>query len=381
MRPDGGQDPPARRRSALVPGMVATVGLIAAVWLFRPSGSQQATPSPSTTVETTQPTSLTTLPFLEVEVPLALIFDDGLDRAIVIDPNDSALHPVPVEGQRPGDQPYRLERVEDHLIVGWDEIYAVDLSSGVSSPVGDATIYVPASEPDRVWLIDYPSGRIGPETPTAWQASVARDTLRPRMTLPLAEPPAIGVPGGLAVETDSGISIIESSDLVVELVDTGPSFVSDVSAVGEPVLAWCDDKCEAFHISEIASGEDTTFGDLTRGDRFEARAARFSPNGRYVAAPTAAGDIVIYDREQGRTSIAFGIPVVPMVVEWSADGSWLVGSGRDEGDDLTMIGVHELGTGVTLIFGLTERLGRAFVVVGEDTAEHFLANSVVAPSS
>lgn len=111
--------------------------------------------------------------------------------------------------------------------------------------------------------------------------------------MPLTEPPAIGVPGGLAVETDSGISIIETSDLVVELVDTGPSFVSDVSAVGEPVLAWCDDLCEAFHISEIASGEDTTFGDLTRGDRFEAKAARFSPHGRYLAAPTAAGDIVI----------------------------------------------------------------------------------------
>ena len=337
VRPDGGQHPPARRPSAVVLGVVTVVGVIAAVWLFRPSGSSEATPSSVTSVETTQTASATTLPFLEVEVPLALIFDDGLDGVIVVDPNDSVPYLVSVEGQRPGDQPYRLELVDGHLIVGWAEIYAADLLSGDSSPIGDATIYVPASESDRVWLVDYPSGRIGPETPIAWQASVAGNTLSPRMTLPLTEPPAIGVPGGLAVETDSGISIVQSPDLVIELVDTGPAFISDVSAVGEPVLAWCDEQCESFHISEIASGEDTMFGEMTGGDRFmnggdrfESRAARFSPNGRYVAAPSTDGDVVIYDREEDGLSVAFGIPASPMTVEWSADGSWLVASGRDQ---------------------------------------------------
>ena len=43
-----------------------------------------------------------------------------------------------------------------------------------------------------------------------------------------------------------------------------------------------------------------------------------------------------------------------------------------------MIGLHELETGVTLIFGLPQHVGSAFVVVGENDAEQFLTNSVAA---
>jgi hypothetical protein len=103
-------------------------------------------------VVTSDTASATTFPSSMTETPWALIFDDGVEGVTVLDPNDPAGgEGIPIEGQRRGDQPYRLELVAGHLVVGWNQVYAVDLDTAESTLLGEATVFVPGAEPDRVW--------------------------------------------------------------------------------------------------------------------------------------------------------------------------------------------------------------------------------------
>jgi hypothetical protein len=62
------------------------------------------------------------------------------------------------------------------------------------------------------------------------------------------------------------------------------------------------------HITDIPFIEDQTIIHRGQGTRFLARAARFSSDGRYLAAPTEAGDIIVFDRDTERSHVAFSLP-------------------------------------------------------------------------
>ena len=180
-----------------------------------------------------------------------------------------------MKGQRPGDQPYRLEFVDGHLIVGWEEIYAVDIASGESTLIGEATIFVLAAESDRAWLIDYSGGRIGSGGLQVWQVSVFGEVLTTPVEIETSGFPAIGVPGGLAIESDSGISILDPARGSVVELGSGASFISDVTVGRGSALAWCSDPCDEFHVTELISDVDQVFTHPGQRLRFVARSARF----------------------------------------------------------------------------------------------------------
>jgi hypothetical protein len=311
---------------------------------------------------------------LLTDTPWALIFDDGLEGVVVLDPNDPIGHESNVEGQRPGDQPYRLELVDSHLIVGWGQVHAVDVESGESTVIGEATLFVPAAESDRIWLIDYPGAAIGSGTPQAWQVSSTGEELTSPVEIETDGFPAIGVPGGLAIESDSGISIWDLTQEEVVELGSGPGFVSDVTVGHQSALAWCDDPCDEFHITEITSGSDQVFTHPGLGTRYLARSARFSGDGRYLAAPTESGDIIVFDRETGRAHIAFSTPDSRRaVIRWAPSGLELFASIPDQNGLSTTIAYHRLGTGRPETFDVSLTLSHDFVVVTEDEAQSFLA--------
>jgi hypothetical protein len=161
VQPIGDLEPPPRGQppSFIVLAVTAGAVVLAGIWFFQASDdSPSGSVSPvSQSVEETSTTTTQVMP----DVPWTLMFDDGLDGVVVVDPNDPHLQGAKVEGQRAGDQPYRLELVGEHLIVGWEQIYAVEVASADSMLLADSTIYVPAAEPGRVWMIDYSGGKIG----------------------------------------------------------------------------------------------------------------------------------------------------------------------------------------------------------------------------
>jgi hypothetical protein len=364
--------------------VVATVGvaMVLGVWILRgeadpPTDAMPTSPGSSVVVSDASITTGLSPPM--PDIPWVLIFDDGLDGVVVVDPNDPAgSEAVQVEGQRPGDQPYRLTVVDGRLIVGWGEIYAVDVRSGESALVGKATAYVPAAEPERLWMIDYSGGRIGEGTLRAWQVSTSGDALISPVEIKTDGVPEMGVPSGLAIETESGISLWDAT--LGEVGDPlGPSagFVSDVTMWSGSALAWCEDLCGRLHITEMPSGADQVVIHPDGEEiRFIARSARFSADGRYLAAPTKNGDVVVHDRDTGRSHVAFRLPASnSATVDWVQSGHVLFASTILENGVTSRIAHHRIEGGLTETVDVSVTVGQTFVVVNEEEARSFLAAS------
>jgi hypothetical protein len=379
VQPIGDPEPPPRGKSPSSAIVVAAivVGVLTGVWFF-----QAADDSPGESVQPVSPSVLETsttgpAPVMP-DVPWTLMFDDGLDGVVVVDPNDPQnLQEAKVEGQRAGDQPYRLELVGGHLIVGWEEIYAVEVDSADSLLLADSTIYVPAAEPDRVWMIDYSGGAIGSGTLTAWQVSVLGEEITPHFEVDLDADPVIGVPRGLALYSDSGIQVWDAvDDVVLGSMGSGPGVISDSTFRHGGALAWCEVSCEQIHVTGVPDMTDVPIDHPDEGVRFISGAARFSGDGRYLAAPAESGDLVVFDRESGVSSVVFDLPSEnPTSVDWSESGHELFAVTPLQSSGLTRITHHLLGTDG---FGTVDvSLARSvdFVVVPEGAATSFLAVS------
>ena len=383
VRPSGAPDPPRRRQPrSVVLGATSVITVLVGVWLFQAGQDPPTEPLATASIPATPTSDLTSTtasrPML-ADTPWVLVFDDGLDGVIVLDPNDPAgsRGSISVVGQRPGDQPYRLELVANHLVVGWEEIYAVALNSAESDLLGEATIFVPAAELDRVWLIDYSGGRIGQGTLQAWQVSFTGELLTPQFTIETEGVPAIGVAAGLAIESESGILIWDiGKGEVVATLGSGASFVSDTTFGHGSALAWCSDPCDELHITEIPTMEDVVWAAPGQGARFTARAARFSGDGRYLAAPTEAGDIIVLDRDTGRSHVEFSLPPSERtLLEWAPSTYEIFASSLTANGLTTRIGYEMLDTGRPEIIDVSLSLGSNFVVVSEDEARSFLGQS------
>ncbi|HET6775794.1 MAG TPA: hypothetical protein VFH36_20955 [Acidimicrobiales bacterium] len=128
---------------------------------------------------------------------VVLLVSDGIDGVTAVDLDHRLAGRRVVEGERAGDQPFRLTLTGSHLVVGWGEIYAAPLSGASSTKIDDATIYLPAAEPGEVWTVTWDGGRVG-----EGQASVRR--VRVDGTIGFSSDgfdtarltPLLGVPGG-----------------------------------------------------------------------------------------------------------------------------------------------------------------------------------------
>ncbi len=235
-----------------------------------------------------------------------LVLDDGYDGVTLVDLDRRVAVRRVVEGQRAGDQPYRLGRAGDRLIVGWDEIYAAPLAGGASKLLGHATIWVPAAEPGRIWTVDWPGGRIGLGNPTTRLLDLTGRVLLEASFDPAIGFPAIGIPGGLAFETQEGVALWDAATNQVTAragsCATVSTFVSDSHG---DLLAWCETECDLFHVTRLAPSGPVDHPILPpHGTTFDARNARFSPDGRLLAT-TGGGWITIVDSETGAPRRSF----------------------------------------------------------------------------
>lgn len=336
---------------------------------------------PATTVPSTTPTTLAPVvppegPLFGVETGVVLLLDDGIDGVLAIDPDRRLAARSVVDGQRAGDEPYSMIRVGDSLVVGWSEIFAVDIATREATSLGRATIFVPAAEPDRVWLIDWPGGSIGSGTPEVWQVTVDGEQVTQPTALEIDGFPAFGIPGGLAIEHDQGLVLWDAESgeaLVIE--GEGRARVMDVH--GREVV-WCTENCTAVRVTDISTLETETYsGPFSLGPaRFRAPAA-VSPDGRTLAAIAESeqgDDTVLWILDRDRDEIWTGHGDVGYVdyLAWAPDGTQLFATSWSYGETRTTVWRYDVGSGglqaVILPFGG----GLAPVVVdAADTATYF----------
>jgi hypothetical protein len=285
-----------------------------------------------------------------------LIFDDGYDGIALLDLDHSTLTRRVITGQRAGDQPYRLFRVADRLIVGWGQIWAVPLSGAAPYKVGDATVAIPATEPDLVWLYDYPG-----EVPARQQPITFADSRRTNShlfegpTLAGGGGPIIGVAKQLAYQTSDGIKIWDATrgGRVALSLGSGNATVGDSAGA---ILSWCNDRCRTLHFTDVDTGNDTAVPLPNGVTAVDMGRSHFSPNSNLLAVPMASG-VVLADIGGHRATLViddarFG--AYPNIT-WSPAGDQLyVASGN-------MLGRYDVASGKFDVVKLDQTLGGAFV--------------------
>ena len=308
-------------------------------------GPPEASPSTVTTIDTTTTvptmtvpsTTATSLapvlpsegPLFGVETGVVLLFDDGIDGVLAIDPDKRLAARSVVEGQRAGDEPYSMVRVGDSLVVGWSEIFAADIATREPTSLGLATIFVPAAERDRVWLIDWPGGAIGSGTPEVWQVTVTGERITEPATLDVGGFPSFGIPGGLAIQHDQGLTLWNAETGETSgLEGAGYGRVVDVTA---NEILWCSGDCTELKLTNLATLETQDFPvpEGFQTFRFGSRArSAFSPDGLTLAVIVKSGvqpetAIWILDRRTGDARVVSGVGGVVDYLAWAPDGSQL----------------------------------------------------------
>jgi hypothetical protein len=349
------------------------------------------TTTPPTTSSTTMPRPTTTSS-LAVKLPAAgpifgettgvvLLLDDGLEGLTAIDPDRRLAHHSAVDGQRRGDEPYGMIRVGDKLVVGWGEPHAVDIKTRQAISLGVATIFLPAAEPNRVWLIDYPGGPIGSGTPTVWQVDVSTgEALQVPVPLPSADYPAIGIEGGLALQTThAGLKLWSmGTGEITDLESDGTGFPHDV--FGEELI-WCSGDCTSLALTNTSTLATQTY-DLPPGyDRFLV-SSRMSPDGRYLAAlvgvsGTYGGHAIwILDRETGEASVVSDLETRVDFLAWAPAGDQLFATGYSYGQTRTPVWRYNVadGTLTTVVLPFGEAISP--VVINASAADAYFADQV-----
>lgn len=256
-----------------------------------PITEPETTLAPTTTDAPTIPTAPTlptgSGPVLGTLRGVVLLFNHGVEAEhdlVAVDVERGLVSETPLAGLRPGDPPYPMLLVGGSIVAGFGDVYATDLTTREETHLGQATIFLPAAENDRVWMIDYPGGSVGSGDPTVWQVGLDGEQLTEPVELSGPGSPVAGTPGGLALQIDTGLVLWDagSGEWVMRLEEgSSTAWVLDT---GPEQLVWCADPCVEIVVTSLPDLESTRY--LTP-DGYTVHVGDFghvSPDGSYFAA-------------------------------------------------------------------------------------------------
>lgn len=351
-----------------------------------PSPAPRASPSSVAPGADHEPRELGPVGFSEA-TDTVLVFDDGRHGALAVDLDRGVQRSFRLPGQRPGDRPFRLSRLGGWLVVGQERVVAVAPEAGLPDrPLGEAATFLPAAEPDQLWLIDDASA--GGPRPTWTLIDASRQVLA-EVDVPAAGlTPVRGVPGGLAVQDPDGVLLrydLGRGELVDYLAD-GPAWIADVT---RDRVVWCsDDPCRALTVS-AASGEPVAT--LGSGEVFRRERAWISPDGARLAAAVIVDvglgvdfRLRIYGVATGEVLADRQLPLGDAYGGWTDAGdqffSWSHHSGGGTGDPAvlsrwaggeTIEQIHVADRGITGVY--------AFVVLPRAAVEGLFSATAGGP--
>jgi hypothetical protein len=294
----------ARRRViAGLAGLVVVAGAAgAAVAATREDAQKLDVISPPTTVESA---GLFADPTGHV-----LLFDDGFDGITAIDVDRGVAVRQLAEGQRAGDQSPRLARSGGSFLVGWGDPHAIRLDgSRAAVTLGGATVFVPAVEPDRVWLVDWEGGRIGSGAGRVWQVDTDGNVTIEPFDLP-GGIPTLGVPDGIAVEEGDSFTVYGSDASPRDMTYDGHTIASTATQ-----LVFCDMRCSRLRLLDYETRETR---DVELPGSIDWYSSQLSPDGKLFVALTGESVFVV-DLTSGASTLATELDSPK--VAWAPDGT------------------------------------------------------------
>ena len=315
---------------------------------------------------------------------VALVFADGL--TLDLDHRTAIARAIP--GQRPGDQRWPIISAGNSFVVGWGKVWASPIDGGTARLLGPVVTSLPAAESGEVWLVNYPGGRIGEGTPSLSEVTTTGTVVRSELGPPPSSGvPIVGVSGGLAFATSTGIALwsFDRHTFIRQLEGTGPGYIGNEAAGS---VAWCDNACLSVHVLALA-GADRTFSLPQAGWVVEPDSVRLSPDGRYVAVMATQGPVGtanplgsldVIDTRTGRADI-----VKKRISEWTSL-TWTSNSkelffASDALSDMT-VGEIMVRKGLTETARIPTRdMWEQFVVVNRSAVRALIGRAVQGPTS
>lgn len=357
----------SRRRARFAAALLVTTALVAAMALRvdrRDASVDVAAEDPPASAPTTE--SLFGIP-----TDTVLVFSDGIDGVTALDLDRGVAARRVIEGERAGDQPYRINLTGSHLVVGWGDIYAAPLDGGRSQRIDTATVFIPAAEPGEVWTVDYQGGRIGSGPADIRRVAIDGTVVFSSKALDTEEFfPLYGVPGGLVVRGPDGVRVWDGETGVVgdRLGAAEPTFVVSDGAR----LAWCDSPCSNTRVVEL---ERT--GPPTSPAGVASQQLAISPNGNHLAQlrPLVDGEmeLVVLNLISGEEVRPTATPLPAGSVQWAADGHQLFYASNSDTDDESMLGRYDISTRTWRLVEIDAGENAAFIAIDRDRAEALLA--------
>jgi hypothetical protein len=341
----------ARRHRARVLGVAGAVAVVMlCVALVVTAVTNARSRSPELRI---QPS--TTLPVVPSSASDVLLFDDT-GGVLAVDMTAHLATQIPIQGWRPGDQPFQTLRVGNSLVVGWDDVHASSLDGKVSRVLGTG-VFVAATEPGAVWLTASGKVQTSTELLVDTQGHVLLQGPTPKESgTGYALSPLTGIPGGLAFQTSNGIDIWDArSGRITRHLGTSPG--SAAPAFGS-LLAWCDHCTNRLELTDTSTGTTRSVPVDVGGATLELNRVIFSPDGSRVAIPTApdaAGpdakaQVVVIDVSRAKVVEQLVAHDRYASVAWSVDSRRIYVAGSNE-NGASEIDVHDVRAGTTRDLG------------------------------
>ena len=170
---------------------------------------------------------------------------------------------------------------------------------------------------------------------------------------PLSGVPIVGIPGGLAFETSTGVAFWNAKRRAfIRRIGTRAGFIAN-AARGD--VAWCEGLCTSLHVTAVV-GSDKQIPSSQLGRVFEPDSVRLSPDGRYVAAITTSeglgtanqlGSLNVIDTRTGHVDVVRDGVSVWSTMTWTADSS-TVFFASDNSAGMT-VGRFRVGRGMQIL--------------------------------
>lgn len=340
---------------------VVLAGAIALVLILAIQGdtNDSAAVTPISPTIPATPPSLATNPLLEARGPafgeesgVVLVFDDGLDGLLIVDP-DTRIATRRSAGLQRQSRRTQLDQVGDALVVGGGLHQVLSLSTRDVTPIPPASYHLVAPD-GSLWLVDLRSGDQPVPIPALTKVTLEGDVLVASTETPIRGIPTAAVANEILLGTAEGLYLWDP--VTGDVRQLTPDRGALVLGAWGPQLAWCPHECTTVIIENVSASSRTDVPIPDGLGEVDHTTAKWSPRGDQLAVVTTEAVVAITDLEAEPvvtvlTEYAIGAGA-PRFVAWDPSGDYvyfgtdspqgrLMGLWRSDGT--------RLGTGTTTL--------------------------------